>query len=180
MTTLTYRQAMLIKHTAWVNMQERKPTQADEKYVSIAVKMLLYVACLNYAMLDLEQDLGASGRLKHEVRRRFSQSQNLVFKVHGTAYGMLLNLDPRAAYQYNDRMESAYQRISDCILLAGPEKSYNVVLSLCRLIEKYNGRISGRYDFAPAKALYRIPSLLECAGIEDCKIDEIIELNLTD
>ena len=160
-------------------MQERKPTNEDERYVPIAVRMLLYVACLNYAMLELELELRATGLLKHEVKRRFAQSMDLVFRVHGTAYEMLLKVDPRTAYQYNDRMEAAYKQISDCVLLEAPEKSYNVVLSLCRLIEKYNGRISGRYDFAPAKALYRIPAMLECTGIEDYKIDEIIEFNLT-
>ena len=48
------------------------------------------------------------------------------------------------------------------------------------IISSLNGRISGRYDFNPAKPLVRIPALLECIGIEDCKIDGIIELNLTD
>ena len=54
---------------------------------------------------------------------------------------------------------------------------------VCRLdmiISSLNGRISGRYDFNPAKPLVRIPALLECIGIEDCKIDGIIELNLID
>ena len=78
------------------------------------------------------------------------------------------------------KVVEAYRTISGCILLEAPQRSYNIVLSLCRIISSLNGRISGRYDFNPAKPLVRIPALLECTGIEDCKIDGIIELNLTD
>lgn len=86
----------------------------------------------------------------------------------------------RETPSFFDEADEAYRCISDCILLEAPQRSYNIVLSLCRIISSLNGRISGRYDFNPAKPLVRIPALLECTGIEDCKIDEIIELNLTD
>ena len=158
MTNLSYRQAMLIKHTAWMNTRllARGPRPEDERYVPLAVRMLTLVGCLNYAMLDLESELTAPG-LFH-----------------------LRKIDDRAARQYNDKTDEAYRTISGCILLEAPQRSYNIVLSLCRIISSLNGRISGRYDFNPAKPLVRIPALLECIGIEDCKIDGIIELNLID
>lgn len=50
---MTLQEAQLVKRTAWRNMQDRKPTKDDEKYVPKAVRMLTFIACLNYAMLDL-------------------------------------------------------------------------------------------------------------------------------
>lgn len=43
-----------------------------------------------------------------------------------------------------------------------------------------NERLTGRYDFAPARPLARIPSLLDCMGITDHRLDNIIELNTND
>lgn len=182
MTKLPYRQAMLIKHTAWMNTRllARGPRPEDERYVPLAVRMLTLVGCLNYAMLDLESELTASGLFHHETKRRYTQAQTLVSQAHGIAWSMLRKIDDRAARQYNDKTDEAYRTISGCILLEAPQRSYNIVLSLCRIISSLNGRISGRYDFNPVKPLVRIPALLECTGIEDCKIDGIIELNLTD
>ena len=182
MTKLPYRQAMLIKHTAWMNTRllARGPRPEDERYVPLAVRMLTLVGCLNYAMLDLESELTASGLFHHETKRRYTQAQTLVAQAHGIAWSMLRKIDDRTARQYNDKTDEAYRTISGCILLEAPQRSYNVVLSLCRISGSLNGRISGRYDFNPAKPLVRIPDLLECTGIEDCKIDGIIELNLTD
>ena len=178
MTKLSYRQAMLMKHTAWMNTRllTRGPRPEDARYVPLAVRMLTLVGCLNYAMLDLESELTASGLFHHETKRRYTQAQTLVSQAH--AWSMLRKIDDRAARQYNDKTDEAYRTISGCILLEAPQRSYNIVLSLCRIISSLNGRISGRYDFNPAKPLVRIPALLECTGIEDCKIDEIIELNL--
>ena len=133
-----------------------------------------------YAMLDLESELTASGLFRHETKRRYTQARTLVAQAHGIAWSMLRKIDDRAARQYNDKTDEAYRTISGCILLEAPQRSYNIVLSLCRIISSLNGRISGRYDFNPAKPLVRIPALLECTGIEDYRIDEIIELNLTD
>lgn len=72
MTNLSYRQAMLIKHTAWMNTRllARGPRPEDERYVPLAVRMLTLVGCLNYAMLDLESELTASGLFHHETKRR--------------------------------------------------------------------------------------------------------------
>lgn len=182
MTKLPYRQAMLMKHTAWMNTRliERGPRPEDERYVPLAVRMLTLVGCLNYAMLDLESELTASGLFRHETKRRYTQARTLVAQAHGIAWSMLRKIDDRAARQYNDKTDEAYRTISGCILLEAPQRSYNIVLSLCRIISSLNGRISGRYDFNPAKPLVRILALLECTGIEDYRIDEIIELNLTD
>ena len=118
MTNLPYRQAMLIKHTAWMNTRllTRGPRPEDERYVPLAVRMLTLVGCLNYAMLDLESELTASGLFHHETKRRYTQAQTLVTQAHGIAWSMLRKIDDRAARQYNDKTDEAYRTISGCIL----------------------------------------------------------------
>ena len=71
---------MLMKHTAWMNTRliERGPRPEDERYVPLAVRMLTLVGCLNYAMLDLESELTASGLFRHETKRRYTQARTLV------------------------------------------------------------------------------------------------------
>lgn len=79
---MTLQEAQLIKRTAWVNMQDRKPTKDDEKYVPKAVRMLTFIACLNYAMLDLGDELSDAGILRHAVKRRYNMALELVQKAH--------------------------------------------------------------------------------------------------
>lgn len=180
----TYEQKLLLRRMALHDQLQRMncttPRPEDEKYIPDAVRMLLYVACLNYAMLDLETALVDTGRLRLLTKHRFNQAQRLVAGTHGTAYDMLQRAAPIAARQYNDRMDVMYHTIKDCVLLSEPEHSYNVVVALCRLVSQLNERLTGRYDFAPARPLARIPSLLDCIGISDHRLDNIIELNTND
>ncbi len=177
---MTYKQMQLIRRTAWMNLQilDRGPSETDARYVPAAVKMLTLVACMGYAVLDLEEALAEAGKLRHLVKQRMNHIRRLTEYAHGTAFEMLRTVNPMASRQYNDQLDWMYGRITGCVLLPEPEKSYNIVVALCRLIEKYNGQVSGRYDFAPAKPMYKIPSLLECAGIVDYKLDDIIEVNI--
>lgn len=88
---------MLMKHTAWMNTRliERGPRPEDERYVPLAVRMLTLVGCLNYAMLDLESELTASGLFRHETKRRYTQARTLVAQAHGIAWSMLRKIDDR-------------------------------------------------------------------------------------
>ncbi len=138
MTKLPYRQAMLMKHTAWMNTRliERGPRPEDERYVPLAVRMLTLVGCLNYAMLDLESELTASGLFRHETKRRYTQARTLVAQAHGIAWSMLRKIDDRAARQYNDKTDEAYRTISGCILLEAPQRSYNICCGCASILPR--------------------------------------------
>lgn len=178
--SISYKQALLIKRTAWMNMQSRTPSDKDKRLVPIAIQMLTYIACLNYAMCDLETELSDAGLLRQGVKRSFRIAQEHVRQVHQQAYKMLNKVSSQAARQYNDKLDEAWNVIDECILLDAPERAYNIVLALCRLIETLNNELTGRYDFAPARVLYRIPKMLECTGIEDRHVDRIIEMSTKD
>ena len=74
-------------------------------------------------------------------------------------------------------LDRTWQQIDGAILLTPPERAYSIVAALCRLIEQANKRLTGRYDFVPARVLYALPRQLAVCGLEDRKIDRIIELN---
>lgn len=160
-----------------MTMQPRRPRPEDERLVPIAIRMLTYIACLNYAMCDLETELADAGLLRHAVKRSFRSAQENVQQAHQRAYKMLAQANDKAPRCYNNEMDDAWQKIDQGILLSPPERAYNMVVALARLVEKLNTRLTGRYDFAPARDLYRIPGLLSCTGIHDYRIDRIIEKN---
>ena len=176
--SIPYKQALLIKRTAWRNMQPRKPSEEDAKYVPTAIRMLTCIACLNYAMCDLETELSNVGMLRHGVKRMFRMAQSQVQQVHQQAYEMLNKASVRAARQYNDKLDEAWRAIDEFVELEAPERAYNIVVALCRLIEKQNKELTGRYDFAPARGIYRIPMMLSDVKIHDYRIDRIIEMNI--
>lgn len=176
--SIPYEQALLIKRTAWRNMQSRAPRKEDEKYVPTAIRMLTYIACLNYAMCDMEEELSDAGLLRHSVKYNFRTAQTQVQQVHQQAYEMLGKASVQAAREYNDKLEEAWQVIDESVALQAPERAANIVFALCRLIKRLNGELSGHYDFAPARVLYRIPTLIECTRIRDHRIENIIERNM--
>lgn len=173
---VTLRQAQLMRRMAWRNIQPRTaPSTHDERLVPIAVRMLTCVAVLNYAMCGLEEELAEAGMLRHAVKRQFVRSQQVVQGVHQQAFEMLGRISSLATRQYNDELQRVWSLIDEAVLLAPPERSYNIVVALCRLVERLNRQLSGRYDFAPARSIYRLPAVLEVAGIRDYRIDTIID-----
>ena len=177
---ISYREALLMKRMALHNIrrcENSTPSKEDERYVPVAVQMLLCIAVLDYVLLDLEEELTAAGLFRHEVKHRVRRAQELSLKVHGEAYRALHGVAPSAGHQYNGRLDDAYRKIQAGVLLEAPERSYNLAVALCRQIGRLNRELTGRYDFAPARALGSIPSLLSCCGVKDYRIDYIVELS---
>ena len=175
---MTLQEAQLIKRTAWVNMQDRKPSKDDEKYVPKAVRMLTFIACLNYAMLDLGDELSEAGILRHAVKRRYNMALDIVQKAHAEAYRMLNSISEPAGRQYNEEMDRTYSIIQSCVMLQPPERAYNIVLALLRLITSLNVELTCRYDFYPARVLGKIPGMMADIGIKDYRIEPILKVNV--
>ncbi len=175
---MTLQEAQLIKRTARVNMQYRKPSEDDKKYIPKAVRMLTFIAVLNYAMLDLGDELSEAGILRHAVKRRYNMALELVQKAHSEAYRRFNIINPASARMYNDKMDQTYAVIQSCVMLKSPERSYNIVMALSRMIESLNKFLLARYDFRPARELSKIPGMLSEAGIKDYHIDNIIDINV--
>ena len=154
---------MLIKHTAWMNTRllARGPRPEDERYVPLAVRMLTLVGCLNYAMLDLESELTASGLRSIRMqrpKRRYTQAQTLVSQAHGVAV-VDASQDRRPSRPASTTTRRT-RRIGPSAAVSCWRLLKGLTTSCCRCV----GSISfsqrsdfGRYDFNPAKPLVRIP-----------------------
>lgn len=177
-TTATQKRdrLLLMRRTAWLHTQNREPSPADEKYIPDAIRMLTYIAVLGSVIYDMESELSAAGLLRHQVKRRVEQVKLLVSKTHAFTYQMLRGASALAGRQYNDFMERAYEAIDTGVLLNPPQRSYSITMALCRLIDRYNNRLSNRYRFQPAESLRRIPPLLSEIKIPDARLDDIIDL----
>lgn len=181
---ITFRQAQLIKRMAWSNIKrlEKKsdtPTEEEKRLSLRAVRMLTFVACLNYAMIDLETDLKMAGKLQNPKQRRyFYMAKRIAGDAHQTAYKMLVSVHTNVGYEYNKALDVAWAMIDDAVLLQGVERSYGIVCALCRLIGSLNKELGHRYYFAPAEPIARIPYIMDVQGIEDREIDRIIDLNV--
>lgn len=172
----TQQELLLCRRMAWRQAQPHTPRPEDVKYTADAIRMLNYIATLNYAMLDLEEELIEYGMYRHLVKKRVAQTSDLVRGIHEQSWRMLAKISDKATREYNDCMDWCYRKVQGAVLLKSPERAYNIVVALCRLVEKYNKKISPCYLFHPALPIYRIPALLECIKLTDYHIDNIIDM----
>ena len=175
-TVQTQQELLLCRRMVWHNMQPHTPRPEDVKYTADAIRMLNYIATLNYAMLDLEEELTAAGLFRQDVKRRVNQVSEIVRSIHERSWRMLAKISDKATREYNDYMDWCYRKVQGAVLLKSPERAYNIVVALCRLVEKYNNKISPCYKYHPALPIYRIPALLECIKLTDYRIDNIIDM----
>lgn len=179
MPTIPYKQALLIKRMAWVNMQQcdkpHIPTPTEIATVPKIVRMLFLVACLDNFVIDMQESFDSCGILRGAVKRWTNLCFERVANAHGAAYRMLAEIEPETARKYNSYSEAFIKQINDSVLLEEPERSYNIVVAICRIIEREN-RSFGRNDFVPAKELYSIPNVLRCCKLEDHQLDSLIDI----
>lgn len=181
---MTLKEAQLIKRTAWMNIQMEekrrkdrlKPQPADEICTAKARRGIELVACLNYAALDLEEELTAAGMFRHETKRIVREIQKITARVHQQAWQMLNNYKDGVGRVYNGRMDVVYNAINDAVLIAPPERSYNIMLAMVRVIDNINQFLKPRnWDFYYARELQDIIPKLRRINIEDRRLDCIIE-----
>lgn len=182
MTSISRQSVLLMKRTAWANVQRlerppQMPTEDEKRLTNTAIQMLNYVACLNYAMDDLEHDLRTTGQMQGLTARCFNVSRRIIVDAHDRAYKMLVNVSRSVGREYNSAMDATWRRIDDCVLLPPPERGYNIVVALCRLVERLNRELGMRYYFQPAKAIATIPAKLNGVKFHDYRLDNIIVLN---
>lgn len=137
--------------------------------------MLSAIACLNSFFYDLESEFEEFGLFKHSLKKYINQQHETVKSVHELAFRIMQHENEKAGREYNDKLFACETRIADGVLLPPPERAYNIVLSLCRVLKKYNEDVKGWYDFAPAEQLYDIPRKIKTDKVKDYNIDLIIE-----
>ena len=95
-----------------------------------------------------------------------------------SAWNMLDAYKTGVGKVYNNRMYAVWQKIDEAVLLSPPERSYNIVLSLVRVIANINAELKPySWDFFYARDLQPIIPKLSRIAIADRNIDAIIDMN---
>lgn len=179
--TSTLRELRLIKRTAWQQIQnegKREPRPTDNVHAALAVKALLYVACLNWYTLELETELTDAGLFRHTVKHQVKRIQEITSLVHSQAWEMLNKIN-ESGHRYNEEMDRYRRIIDDNVLLPPPERSASIVSTLVRLILRENEYLRPHgFDFVYAWRLRPIPSLLADVGVNITDLDRVIEINV--
>lgn len=179
-TRMPLRVAQLIKHTAWMNCQDREriPTDGDKALSFRAVKMLAAIACLDIYFFDLQQEMEDAGLYHHALKKNINQSAKLAEKVNVLAYRLIADFNKKAGSAYNDKCSESVAKIDEAVKLEAPERAYNIVCALCRIISKLSREVRSLYDFRPADLLEVIPERISTDRVRDYKIDYLIEKQL--
>lgn len=164
--------------TAWQQMQPkdyRNPVALESEQNKEAVRMLTLIATLDYFIYDLIDEMEAVGKYKQGNKRNINRCKELIERAHMVFYRRLFNYEFGGCEKYNDAMDIYYEAINESIALEAPERAYNIIVAIVRLQAECRKRIGLRYFYQPSLDLEKIPSLLDCLGIKDYKLDRIIE-----
>jgi hypothetical protein len=158
------------------SMRLREPNSArDMRYNRRAIRMLVLVGCLNYALEGLVTSLRDAGlyvRLsKHNVNRALDISR----RMHDAIYRDVVRGNERAIRAYNELRDDSWWSIDGNVLLEGVCRDYNISVSLCRLIVFLRDELRGHYEFSAVRDVEHIISLLSVLDVEDKNIDIIID-----
>jgi hypothetical protein len=170
------QEALLMHRTAWLNCQDKpfqKPKPEDKLYVDKAVKMLSALACLNSVMFDLEEELVEHNLFRQGLKKAVKDAKRNVMEVYDFAFKIMRGANEGAARVYNEKYDIAYSKIQESVALPAPERSYNLTITLCRILKKLNEEVRGKYDLKPLERLYRIPEHIATDKIQTYNLNFI-------
>lgn len=164
--------------TKWQQCQPEayhNPSLNEERLNKEAILMLTLIAALDFAIYDLIEEMEAIGKYKHANKRSINRAKDLILHAHDKFYRNMSGLDANGLKQYNIASEIVYNAINECVALEAPERAYNIVVAACRLQSKQREKLKLRYTYQPSVECDKIPQMLECLGIHDYNLDNIIE-----
>ena len=174
---LTSREWSLMRQIDWRQTQERAMSDSERVAINAcAVKMMGYIAALDWFMLDLKEDLENAGLYRHGVKRMINHWESKICnEVHSKAFKLLTSVNPEISEHYNRVGDGFRERINSSVALEGLDKSFNVVYNLCNLIEKCNNKIKRDYDFKPVHLVFQLRKQLSILGIVPSDLEFLIE-----
>lgn len=171
------RQVHLMKQMARnaIRACNRPMTETErEVYGERGKKLVVYIACLNDALIDLEMEMEEVGKFRHDVKKRIKIAQDISMKAHTTLYDALAALEGNAGLWYNDRYEASAKEIRESVYLEPPHKAYSIVMALLRLIKKLNASF-GRFVNRPSESCENITKLMKGLPADDKQIDMLVD-----
>lgn len=154
----------------------RKPTPSESRRTQEAVVMLALIAAAYMFVDELPKELKEAGIYRHNNKRVANIVEKILENASITANEVLKAANNgKASTGYFDCMDAFYGQINESIQLPAPERTYNILKAVCRLVGVYNKKLN-EYHFSKAMEVAKIPALLEQIPIHDYQIDNIIDI----
>ena len=176
-------QMRLLKRMSWATLQREAARRRGEGSTDVEVEMcaakarrsLEYVACLNWYLCGVEEDLEAAGLFRHTVKRAVRSAQRIAGRVHQEAWLMLNGYKSGVGRIYDARLQKVQEAIDSAILVEGESRNFSIVCSLLRIVAGLTADLRKHgWDFYYAKDLVSVASLLRDLPLEDMHLDSII------
>lgn len=156
----------------------RKPTPSQYRRNQEAVVMLALIAAAYMFVDELPKELEKAGIYRHNNKRAANIVEQILKKASRTAEEVLKAANNgKASTGYFDCMDAFYGQINGSIQLPAPERVYNILKAMCRLVGVYDKKLN-EYHFSQAQEVAKIPTILEQIPIHDYEIDNIIDLSV--
>ena len=165
-----------MSHHLRSNAINRKAQPHDRADLNTALYMLAYLGAINMVLYDLQQELTDAGLYRHALKAQVNRIISIIGKANGNASDILKAINNgKRVRQYVDMYEYAYNEVQEHILLEAPERAYNIVRALSRLLNKGYEDIGRRTTFVYLREAVEVLKRLDIPQIPDRNIDSIIE-----
>ena len=179
--TQHYKCRQLIRKTAWQQIQNEVPSELSAtqfKRNQEAVVMLSLVAAAYKFCDELITELEDANMYKHNNKRMANQVEPILKRASNGAMSILKRVNNgKTNAGYFDCMDAFYDAIDHCVSLDPPERIYNILLSICRLVDKYSTKLT-EYRHLQSHEAVKVVRLLQQIPIHDYKMDNVIELTV--
>lgn len=173
---MTKDQAMLMRRMIIHYETPRCPNSERERAENLrAVRMLILMGCLDYAMIELSDRLDEAGLMVRKVKYNVNKAAACVSAIHSDISALIKGDSKVSMRAFHDIRDRNWWSIDDHVCLGGVDGAYSVVMALCRLIEACNASISTRYNYQKVGNLKHVKDLLSVICAEDKEIDVIVD-----
>lgn len=154
----------------------KKPTPSQYRRTQEAVVMLALIAAAYMFVDELPKELEETGIYRHNNKRVAGRVEQILKKASRTAEDVLKAANNgKASTGYFDCMDAFYAKITDSIQLPPPERVYNILKAMCRLVGVYSKKLT-EYHFSQSPEVAKVPAILDQIPIHDYELDNIIDL----
>lgn len=182
-------QMRLLKRMSWATLQREAARRRGEGSTDAEVEMcaakarrcLEYVACLNWYLCGLEEDMVSAGTFRHSLKRAVRSAQRVAGHVHQEAWLMLNGYKQGVGRIYDARLQKVQEAIDGAVLVDDKSRNYSIICALLRIIDRLSQELH-RYgwDFYYTRELESVSSLLQQLLLHDYELDSIIEIATRD
>lgn len=158
-------------------MKIRVMTNEERAKNRLAIRELVFIGVLEYAMLDLEEELINAGLYRFNVKKVFRQCYDIVSALHSGIYGLVLSHSDAARRKYADLRDDGYRDLTNCVGLEDESgsRSLSIVCALSRLILEMGVKLRGSYDYTPVSKLSFVLREVSALPFKDYSIDVIVD-----